>query len=118
MIGFDSDYGSHSETVVAYTPSEHAALTNAAASRGSTVRDFQVFGVHALDFIRRQSGNEVTPLAPDSVPDVTGSMVELVRWTPTERVALARVAKSYGLTSGQAQKLGAILLVFFTSLDD
>ena len=113
----DSDHGSHSEITVAYTASEHAALTNAAASRGSTIRDFQVFGVHALDFVRRQNGNEVRPLAPDSVPNITGSVVELVRWTPTERVALTRVAKAYGLTAGQAQKLGGRFMVFLTSLD-
>jgi hypothetical protein len=114
----DPDYGSHSETVVAYTPSEHAGLSDAAASRGSTIRDFQVFGVHALDFIRQQNGNVVTPLAPDSVPDITGSMVELVYWTPTERVALLRVAKAYGITAGQAQKLGVAFLMFLNSLDD
>lgn len=114
----DSDRGSHSETVVAYTPAEHAALTDAAVSRGSTIRDLQVFGVHALDFVHRQNGHQLTPLAPDSVPDITGSMVEIVRWTPTERVALARVAKAYGLTVGQAQKLGAIFMVFLTSLDN
>jgi hypothetical protein len=114
----DLDHSSHSETVVAYTPSEHAALADAAASRGSTIRDFQVFGVHALDFIRRQNGGEVTPLTPDSAPDITGSTVERVRWTPAERVALARVAKAYGISVGQAQKLGATFMVFLASLDD
>ncbi|MCH2443201.1 MAG: N-acetylmuramoyl-L-alanine amidase, partial [Acidimicrobiales bacterium] len=105
----DPDHGSPDEVLVAYTTGEYAALADAAARQGTTVRDLQVFGVHALDFLRRINGGDVTPLSEDSVPDVRGSIVEVTEWTPTERVALARVADAYGLSPAQAQKLGAVL---------
>ncbi len=110
------DHGSPSEVLVAYTTKEYDALTDAAARQGRTVRDLQIFGVHALDFLRQNNGGDVTPLSEDSAPDVRGSMVEVTEWTPTERVALARVANAYGLSPAQAQKLGAVLMVFLTGL--
>ena len=70
-----------------------------------------------MDFLSRNNGDHVTPLSEDSVPDVRGSMVELTEWTPTERVALARVADAYGLSPAQVQKLGAVLMVFLASLE-
>ena len=70
-----------------------------------------------MDFLRRINGGNVTPLSEESVPDVRGSIVEVTEWTPTERVALVRVADAYGLSPAQAQKLGAVLIVFLTSLE-
>ena len=70
-----------------------------------------------MDFLRRNNGGDVTPLSGDSVPDVRGSVVEFTKWTPTERVALARVADAYGVSPAQAQKLGAVLMVFLASLE-
>jgi len=113
----DQDYGSPAEVLVAYTAGEYAALADAAARQSTTVRGLQVFGVHALDFLRRNNDGHVTPLSEDSIPDVRGSMVEFTEWTPTERVALARVANAYGLSPAQTQKLGAVLMVFLTSLE-
>ena len=70
-----------------------------------------------MDFLRRNNGGHVTPLSEDSIPDIRGSMVEFTEWTPTERVALARVADAYGLSPAQVQKLGAVLMVFLASLE-
>lgn len=114
----DSAYGAPAEVLVAYTAEEYATLTDTAARRGTTVRDLQVFGVHALEFFRQNNGGKSAPLSEDSVPDIRGSIVEVIEWTPTERVALVRVANAYGLSLGQTQKLGAILMVFLTALEN
>ena len=66
-------------------------------------------------------GHTSIPRKVDSVANendllAADAMGELTEWSPTELLALARVADAYGLSPAQAQKLGAVLMVFLTSL--
>jgi hypothetical protein len=70
-----------------------------------------------MDFFHDLSGRpDLVPLPESRVPDVTGSVVLTSSWTTEERAVLRRVAAAYGITDAEAQKLGAILMVFLAEL--
>jgi hypothetical protein len=70
-----------------------------------------------MDFFHDLSGRpDLVPLPESRVPDVTGSVVLTSSWTTEERAVLRRVTAAYGITDAEAQKLGAILMVFLAEL--
>jgi hypothetical protein len=113
----DPDYSGPSDVSAGYTADEHSAILAAATRLGRSPDWLQRFGVHAMDFFHDLSGRpDLVPLPESRVPDVTGSVVLTSSWTTEERAVLRRVAAAYGITDAEAQKLGAILMVFLAEL--
>ena len=113
----DPDYSGPSDVSAGYTADEHSAILAAATRLGRSPDWLQRFGVHAMDFFHDLSGRpDLGPLPESRVPDVTGPVVLMSSWTTEERAVLRRVAAAYGITDAEAQKLGAILMVFLAEL--
>ena len=116
----DSGYGSTLSYAVGYTETEYADLSAMAARAGHTPESLQRFGVYALDFFHALQGRvELDPLPPEAIPAVEGSGLDASvtgRWLPQDQVVLMRVADAYGLSPAEAQKVGAVLMVFLVGI--
>ena len=72
--------------------------------------------VYALDFFHALGGRKpIDPLPADAIPAVEGLTLTkplAETWTPSDRIVIERVANAYGVTPAEAQKIGALLMVF------
>ena len=80
----------------------------------------QRFSIYALDFVHALGGRvALDPLPAEVIPVVSGGSVPVdvtLSWSPAEQVVLTRVADAYGLSPAEAQKLGAVLMVFLIGI--
>ena len=112
----DPEYGTITKVAVGYSVEEYLSLVAAARQQKMTVEELQVFGVHALELFRLNAKPTSTSSEKINPPEVSGVMVEIANWSPSEQVALYRIANAYDMTPAEAQKLGAIVMVFLTGL--
>ncbi|MDG2908561.1 MAG: N-acetylmuramoyl-L-alanine amidase [Acidimicrobiales bacterium] len=116
----DSGYGHSVSVASGYTEQEYADLVAMAARVGRSPESLQRFGVYALDFFHALGGRvSLDPFPPEVIPVVSGSSVPVdvtLPWTPADQVLLTRVADAYGLSPAEAQKVGAVLMVFLIGI--
>ncbi len=82
-----------------------------------SIEEFQLFGVHALDLFLKLDSDDISSEENIPTPTVSGSNVSKISWPAESQPALVRVARAYGFTFSEVQKLGATLMVFLTSLE-
>ena len=116
----DSGYGTTVSVASGYTDREYADLAAMAARVGHSPESLQRFSIYALDFFHALGGRvALDPLPAEVIPVVSGSSVPVdvtLSWSPAEQVLLTRVADAYGLSPAEAQKLGAVLMVFLIGI--
>jgi len=116
----DTGYGSPAVITAGYSPEEFAAVQEMASRRGHTPLYLQRFGVYALDFFHALGGRKpIDPLPADAIPAVEGLTLTkplAETWTPSDRIVIERVANAYGVTPAEAQKIGALLMVFLIGI--
>ena len=116
----DSAYGRWTSVATGYTEQEYAVLVAMAARVGRSPESLQRFGVYALDFFHALGGRvPLDPLPPEVIPVVSGISVPVdvtLPWSPADQVLLTRVADAYGLSPAEAQKVGAVLMVFLIGI--
>ena len=116
----DSAYGRWTSVATGYTEQEYADLVAMAAWVGRSPESLQRFGVYALDFFHALGGRvSLDPLPPEVIPVVSGISVPVdvtLPWSPADQVLLPRVADAYGLSPAEAQKVGAVLMVFLIGI--
>ena len=116
----DSIYGSSLSHAVGYTEQEYADLVAMAARAGHTPESLQRFGIYALDWFHAMAGRLVLePLPAEALPVVEGDGVPVAvtgTWSPADQIVLMRVADAYGLSPAEAQKVGAVLMVFLIGI--
>jgi len=113
----DSKHGEDLRITVAYSNEEFESLISAAKKAGMSIEELQLFGVHALDLFLQLDSDVTSSEEKISPPTVSGSNVSNVSWPAESQPALVRVARAYGFSFSEVQKLGATLMVFLTSLE-
>ena len=116
----DSGYGRPMSIASGYTEQEYDDLVAMAARAGHSPESLQRFGVYALDFFHALRGRvSLDPLPVAAIPVVSGGSVPIdvaLSWSPADQVVLTRVADAYGLSPAEAQKVGAVLMVFLIGI--
>ena len=98
-----------------YSAETVAAVTDAAATLGLSIEEFQRTGVYVVDFLTKLGGEDTEPLRPR--PPSAGEMPIVTAWTVGEdEVVLRSVGGAYDLTDAEAQVFGTVLLTFFVGL--